>query len=106
MANGGVGISVCYTLNLWICIVHINFELSATLYIQVPSIAGPVHVNFWVFGFDVNFGPHSTNKNSLLTLEAFFQLVLQADLANGKTTAPRRSPFPVTAVSSQLARLM
>ncbi|KAH8693993.1 hypothetical protein BGW36DRAFT_399182 [Talaromyces proteolyticus] len=47
MADGGVSVGVRFTLDLWICTVHINIELSATLYIQGPPISGRVHVNFW-----------------------------------------------------------
>ncbi|KAJ5105022.1 hypothetical protein NUU61_002369 [Penicillium alfredii] len=88
MADGGVSVGVRYTLDLWICTVHISIELSATLYIQGPPIAGRVHVNFWVFGFDVNFGSQVTHKNDPLTLEAFFQQVLQADLPKGNAEPP------------------
>lgn len=88
MADGGVSVGVRYTLDLWICTVHISIELSATLYIQGPPIAGRVHVNFWVFGFDVNFGSQLTHKNDPLKLDAFFQQVLQADLPKGNAEVP------------------
>ncbi|KAE8381122.1 hypothetical protein BDV26DRAFT_302156 [Aspergillus bertholletiae] len=94
MADGGVSVGVRYTLDLWICTVHISIELSATLYIQGPPISGRVHVNFWVFGFDVNFGAPAIHQNDPLSLEAFFQQVLQADLPKNNAEAP--PPFIFT----------
>ncbi|KAF5856160.1 hypothetical protein ETB97_007817 [Aspergillus alliaceus] len=91
MADGGVSVGVRFTLDLWICTVHINIELSATLYIQGPPISGRVHVNFWVFGFDINFGTHADHKNDPLSLDDFFKQALQADLP--KDRAERPSPF-------------
>lgn len=91
MADGGVSVGVRFTLDLWICTIHINIELSATLYIQGPPVAGRVHVNFWVFGFDVNFGSQENHKNDPLSLDSFFKQVLQADLP--KDSAKEPPPF-------------
>ncbi|KAI9935076.1 hypothetical protein MW887_000697 [Aspergillus wentii] len=93
-ADGGLSVGVRFTLDLWICTVHINIEISATLYIEGPPIAGRVHVNFWVFGFDINFGNKITPDTKARTLRQFIQQVLQADLAKGKT-ADATDPPPV-----------
>lgn len=89
-ADGGLSVGVCFTLDLWICTVHINIELSATLYIEGPPVSGRVHVNFWVFGFDINFGEKLKPDISPRTLPQFIDQVLQADLGKGQG-----SPAPI-----------
>ncbi|KAF7590765.1 hypothetical protein BBP40_002380 [Aspergillus hancockii] len=79
-AEGGLSIGVRFTLDLWICTVHISIEISAMLYLQGPPIAGRVHVNFWVFGFDINFGQLEGPAKTKLDLEGFYSQVLQTDL--------------------------
>lgn len=87
-ADGGLSVGVQFTLDLWICTVHINIEISATLYLEGPPIAGQVHVNFWVFGFDINFGEKQTANTGPLSLPQFIEQVLQTDLAKGQDPPP------------------
>lgn len=69
-----------FTLNLWICTVHFNLEIGATLFLQGPPLSGRLHVNFWLMGFDVDFGVVQDYSNTGLSLEDFFRLVLQSGL--------------------------
>ncbi|KAF3354916.1 NAD(P)H-dependent D-xylose reductase xyl1 [Verticillium dahliae VDG1] len=55
-AVGGVSIGVRFSLDLWLVTIRISCEIGATLTVAGPPMAGTVHVDFWVFGFDVDFG--------------------------------------------------
>lgn len=77
MAEGGVSVGVQFTLDLWLVTIKIHVELSARLYIQGPPISGTVHVNFYVFGFDIDFGTKSTETARPLELNEFIELVCQ-----------------------------
>ncbi|KAA8652938.1 uncharacterized protein ATNIH1004_001847 [Aspergillus tanneri] len=96
IADGGVSVGVRFTLDLWICTVHISIELSATLYIQGPPISGTVHVNFWVFGFDINFGSRDEHQNDPISLQAFYDQALQSDLPRNKGESKPPPPFIFT----------
>jgi hypothetical protein len=72
----GVSVGVEFTLDLWICTIHINVDIGAQLHLQGPPFSGYVYVDFWVFGFTVYFG-HSDNSNDPIDLPAFWQLLLQ-----------------------------
>ncbi|KAK3307145.1 uncharacterized protein B0T15DRAFT_432459 [Chaetomium strumarium] len=80
-AVGGVSVGVRFTLDLWICTIHISVEIGATLYLAGPALHGTVHVDFWVFGFDIDFGDDSGGPAGKLGLEQFYDLALQADLS-------------------------
>jgi hypothetical protein len=58
-------------------------------------MAGRVHVDFWVFGFDVDFGNLDDSSTAALTLEEFYQQVLQADLPRALS-----APSPTKAITS------
>lgn len=72
----GVTVGVKFTLDLWICTIHINIEIGASLHIEGPTVHGTVHVDFWVFGFDINFGG-SHPRPDPLRLEEFYTQILQ-----------------------------
>ncbi|KAK4171649.1 hypothetical protein QBC36DRAFT_249207 [Triangularia setosa] len=94
-ADGGISVGVGFTLNLWICTVHISCEVAANLHLQGPSIAGTVYVNFWVFGFSIEFGSSqdASGRDNPLSLPDFYRLVLQADLSQQKGLSPLL-PYP------------
>ncbi|KAL7276584.1 hypothetical protein RUND412_000426 [Rhizina undulata] len=77
MADGGVSVGVRFTLDLWIVTVHISVEIGAQLHLVGPPLSGTVHVDFWVFGFDINFGPGAARIQPV-KLDAFYNLVLQS----------------------------
>ncbi|KAF3117427.1 hypothetical protein TWF103_006171 [Orbilia oligospora] len=85
-AQGGLTVGVRYTLDLWITSIHIDIEIGARIYLYGPPIYGTVHVDFWVFGFDVKFGAQNALVNSGVDLEQFYDLVLQKD-ATGASIA-------------------
>ncbi|KAK6352435.1 hypothetical protein TWF730_009261 [Orbilia blumenaviensis] len=78
-AEAGISVGVSYVLDLWFVSIPIKIDISARLYLWGPPIAGKVHVDFWVFGFDVKFGNSDGNDYTPLTLQQFYDLVLQAD---------------------------
>jgi len=74
IAEGGISVGVRFTLDLWLVTLHISVEIACQLYIEGPPINGTVHVNFWVFGFDISFG-QKTIVSPKLSLDEFIQLV-------------------------------
>lgn len=52
-ADGGISIGVRFALDLWLVTNRINAEIGARLSLLGPPMAGRVHVDFWVFGFDI-----------------------------------------------------
>ena len=77
--EGGLNVGVQYTLDLWLVSINIAIDIAARLYLEGPPIRGTVHVDFWVFGFDVNFGTKEIASKTDLSLSEFYDLVLQAD---------------------------
>lgn len=61
VADGGISVGVRFVLDLWLVTLHISVDIAATLHIEGPPIRGTVHVYFWVFGFDVDFGGNHDN---------------------------------------------
>ncbi|KAF8469770.1 hypothetical protein BDZ91DRAFT_631807, partial [Kalaharituber pfeilii] len=76
-AEGGVSVGVRYTLDLWFVTIHISVEIGAMLVLQGPPVSGYVHVNFWVFGFNIYFGPGNRPQPDPATLLEFYHLALQ-----------------------------
>ncbi|KAK4067323.1 uncharacterized protein Triagg1_7766 [Trichoderma aggressivum f. europaeum] len=54
-----------------------NAEVSASLDMSGPPFGGVVHVEFWVFGFDVNFGA-PPQPPPAVNLERFWNVVLKS----------------------------
>lgn len=46
-------------LDLWLVTSRMDAEIGARLNVLGPPMAGRVHVDFWVFGFDIEFGDRS-----------------------------------------------
>ncbi|RKK64100.1 hypothetical protein BFJ69_g16795 [Fusarium oxysporum] len=81
-ASGGINVGVRYTLNLWFVTIYINIQVGATLFLQGPPFQGVCHVNFWVFGFDIAFGPSDAVESpALIQLLEFYRLTLQRQTA-------------------------
>lgn len=87
-ADVGVSVGVSFTLDLWFVTIHISVEIGARLNLLGPPISGTVYVDFWVFGFEIKFGPKRVDPPPVHLLE-FYQLVLQA----GPST-PHSPPNP------------
>ncbi|KAH8688320.1 hypothetical protein BGZ61DRAFT_391574 [Ilyonectria robusta] len=80
-----VSVGVRYSMNVWFVTVHIAIEVAARLALMGPPLQGIVHVDFWVFGFDIAFG----DKDGAALPEPassveFWDLVTQAE---GKSAA-------------------
>ncbi|KAI9692829.1 MAG: hypothetical protein M1822_004823 [Bathelium mastoideum] len=77
-ASGGISVGVHYTLDLWLVSIPIQVDLGAQLYLQGPPMKGRVHVDFYVFGFDVNFGTSNIMAAAQIGFDEFYKLALQA----------------------------
>ncbi|KAF2217281.1 hypothetical protein CERZMDRAFT_93332 [Cercospora zeae-maydis SCOH1-5] len=84
--DGGVSVGVRFVMDLWLVTVTINVEIGATLHIEGPPVFGTVHVNFWVFGFDVKFGSPKSAPDRL-TLSDFYEAVLKTATKTGGSIA-------------------
>ncbi|KAI1812464.1 hypothetical protein GGS20DRAFT_587462 [Poronia punctata] len=81
-----IAVGVRFTLDLWLVTVRINAEVSASLDLTGPPFGGVVHVDFWVFGFDVKFGPDAP-KMQEVKLDRFWRVVLKSSSAGGTGTS-------------------
>lgn len=90
-ADGGISVGVRFTLDLWLVTIRINAEIGARLSVLGPPMAGRVHVDFWVFGFDIDFGDRDAalteGMANNLTLAKFKALVLKS-AASAETGVP------------------
>ncbi|KAF5644976.1 transcriptional activator srcap [Fusarium tjaetaba] len=92
-AAGGLSVGVRYTLDLLFVTLHINIEISAMLTLMGPPFHGSIYVDFWVFGFTVNFGTQEPPVIAKATLEEFYYLALQKDSPTAQTTPPTPHKF-------------
>ncbi|KAK4040195.1 hypothetical protein C8A01DRAFT_35797 [Parachaetomium inaequale] len=88
LGDAGIDVGVRFTIDLWICTIHINIDIGAQLYLEGPPVHGYVHVDFWVFGFDIHFGDEQARPDPV-TLKDFYYLLKQAAAA-----APPNPPPP------------
>ncbi|KAI9689316.1 MAG: hypothetical protein M1822_009966 [Bathelium mastoideum] len=95
LASGGLAVGVQFTMDLWLVTIHINIDISAQLYVEGPPVHGYVHVNFWVFGFNIKFGDDSEPSPSALKLDEFINLVCQTDLKPSELIQTVTAPIPM-----------
>ncbi|KAH7374482.1 hypothetical protein B0T11DRAFT_268648 [Plectosphaerella cucumerina] len=88
LGGGGVSVGVRFSLDLWFVTIHISVEIGATLVIQGPPISGTCHVDFWVFGFDINFGSSQKVAPAPISLLDFYDLVQQKGGPGATSVAP------------------
>lgn len=106
MGDAGVSVGVSFTLDLWICTIRISVEIGAHLYLAGPPFGGRVHVNFWVMGFDIEFGRKQQSQPAV-DLDAFWQMVLQDEVSSIRSSRaekrrvlaglPAANPVPTAA---------
>ncbi|CAH0020380.1 unnamed protein product [Clonostachys rhizophaga] len=65
------------TLDLWLISIPIYVDLDATITLQGPPLSGVVHMDFFVFSFNIKFGSQSLPENKKLYINEFYALVLQ-----------------------------
>jgi len=70
----GVSIGVSFSVKIWFVNVHISVDISGSLHLEGPPFGGNVHVNFYMFGFDIYFGSHP-GPPPALTLDKFWDLL-------------------------------
>lgn len=76
-----------FSMDIWFVTVNIAVEVAARLAIMGPPLHGIVHVDFWVFGFDVAFGDFSGGDGvAALQLAAFWDLATQAESRSSEET--------------------
>lgn len=86
--TAGVEISVHFTLDLFICTIHISVDISAELSLYGPPFGGDVWVDFWVFGFSIHFGDDEQTQHVLDINEFNVLLMQQHDATTAAITAP------------------
>lgn len=92
----GVSVGVSFCLDLLFVTIHIDVEIGASLHLTGLPIQGYVHVDFWVFGFDIYFGPSQGDVNPC-SLETFWNLLLQQD-KQSQSRAIKSSDSPTPSV--------
>lgn len=79
-AGVSVSIGVRFSMDVWFVTISIAVEVAASLMLMGPPLRGIVHVDFWVFGFDIAFGNVAgATVEPAISLDAFWRLVTQAD---------------------------
>ncbi|KAJ1323716.1 DUF6603 domain-containing protein [Microdochium nivale] len=89
-AQAGISVGVRISIDIWFIHTQISAEIGAQLYLWGPPLAGRVHVNFWVMGFDINFGDDKRGADPV-TLQEFYDLVLSASAKQQQTTRSTRA---------------
>jgi hypothetical protein len=79
MAEGHISVGIRFSMDVWFVTISISAEIGATLTLAGPPLHGNVHVDFWVFGFDIAFGDNSQPEKAPLTIDEFWKLVMQSD---------------------------
>ncbi|PHH66832.1 hypothetical protein CDD81_5964 [Ophiocordyceps australis] len=74
--SAGISVGVGFSIDIWFIHIRISVEIGAQLYLWGPPVAGRVHVDFWIVGFDINFG-QSPQQDDAVDLAEFYMLVLQ-----------------------------
>ncbi|KAI1610919.1 hypothetical protein EDD36DRAFT_306992 [Exophiala viscosa] len=90
-----VSIGVSFNIDFWFVHIHIGATVGAHLQIQGPQLGGIAHVDFYLFGFDVNFGA-SPSIPSAQSLDQFWTLVHKPGPSPGSTSnveAAHQSPL-------------
>lgn len=103
-AEVSVTVGVSYNFTLGFIHKHIGVEIGATLKLFGPPIAGIVHVDFYVFGFDIEFGDRAKQiGDGKLTLEKFYSLVLEMDSKVAARAAKSDRPHVYACLGGLLA---
>ena len=93
MGDVGVSISVSFSMDIGFCTISIGVSIGADMHLHGPPFGGIVHVDFYVFGFDIRFGVQNI-PNDPLPIEEFYTLV--------RDTGPAQTP-PLKDGQSELA---
>lgn len=91
--QAGLSVGVGFSIDIRFIHIRISVEIGAQLYLWGPPIAGRVHVDFWIVGFDINFGD-DVKRDKTVTLLQFLQLVLQSEVS-ASLSALRGGSLPV-----------
>lgn len=87
-----VSVGVKFTLDLWLVTIRISVEIGAGLDLRGPAFGGVVHVDFWVFGFDIAFGPSSKPPQAAISLDRFFAVAAKTGSAPKALTQGESQP--------------
>ncbi|KAH6611486.1 hypothetical protein Trco_001506 [Trichoderma cornu-damae] len=88
-----ISVGVRFSMDVWFVTVSIAVEVSARLALMGPPLSGIVHVDFWVFGFDIAFGDANGAEGgaAALSLPAFWDLVTQAESKSAEETGTKEA---------------
>ncbi|KAJ9494739.1 hypothetical protein H2202_009815 [Exophiala xenobiotica] len=73
-ADFNVSIGVTFDMDFWFIHIHIECSVGAWLTVQGPDFGGVAHVDFYLFGFDVDFGSSPEAKPALFLIEFWSML--------------------------------
>ncbi|KAM0426071.1 hypothetical protein ACHAPT_008702 [Fusarium lateritium] len=90
-----IAVGVRFTLDLWLVTIRINAEISASLDFSGPPFGGVVHVDFWVFGFDIKFGSPPASPPAI-SLDRFWKVVTKSSTS---TKSLLEAPYDVAATA-------
>lgn len=86
IADVHVSVGVRYSMDIWFVTVQIAVEMGARLSLMGPPLRGIVHVDFWVFGFDIAFGDTAGAVQSPdVSFQSFWNLVTQAESSSSQS---------------------
>ena len=78
MGDIGVSIHVGFHGKFLFWTYNIETDISASLHLEGPPFGGNVHVDFWLFGFDIYFGSHP-DPPPPLSLDEFWTLLSRSN---------------------------
>ncbi|KAF1834718.1 hypothetical protein BDW02DRAFT_597979 [Decorospora gaudefroyi] len=73
-ADFHVSVGVSYNLDVLFVHIHVGCTVGAFLMVQGPEFGGVAHVDFYLFGFKVDFGA-SQQENEALNLLGFWEML-------------------------------
>ncbi|RKK90894.1 hypothetical protein BFJ71_g11251 [Fusarium oxysporum] len=76
VAQFNVSVGVSFNIDILFIHIHISASIGAFLVIQGPEFGGTAHVDFWAFGFTIDFGASPKAKDPLSLLD-FWKMVHQ-----------------------------
>ncbi|KAJ9633787.1 hypothetical protein H2199_009234 [Coniosporium tulheliwenetii] len=97
----GVTVGVEFSLDLFFFTLHIGCSIGASLELAGPPFHGVVHVDFYVFGFDIHFGPDSDEPKGL-SLDDFCDLLMRQSAPVPAAKPPDPNVFHVLTAESGL----
>ena len=87
-----VTVGVRFNLDVLFIHIHISAHVGAQLHIEGPEFGGVAHVDFWLLGFDVDFGA-SPFQPPPLDLVQFWEMMHKPGPASGDNSQQHEAPL-------------